>query len=137
MVIVQESTTKYLFRIEDRTSGTTSVLYTGVYTTSVTNIDKVWWDISYDDKDTGYALINVAGQNEIALNDADGSIVITPDMDSISNEELEHYLATEDPLSKCAGINISSTPGLHLEEGKMCTARGMTVEFLIDMLSQI
>ena len=78
MVIVKESDTKYLFKIEDRTSGTTSVLYTGVYTTSVTNIDKFWWDISYDDKDTGYALVDVSGQNEIALNDADGSIVITP-----------------------------------------------------------
>lgn len=58
-------------------------------------------------------------------------------MDYISDEELETYLATGLPLSKCAGINITSTPGLHLEEGKLCTARGMTVEFLIDMLSQI
>ena len=58
-------------------------------------------------------------------------------MDYISDEDLEHYLATGSPLSKCAGINITSTPGLHLEDGKLCTARGMTVEFLIDMLSEI
>ena len=63
--------------------------------------------------------------------------IATLRMDYISDEELENYLATENPLSRCAGINISSTPGLHLEKGKMCTARGMTVDFLIEMLSQI
>ena len=63
--------------------------------------------------------------------------IATLRMDYISDEELENYLATENPLSRCAGINISSTPGLHLEKGKMCTARGMTVDYLIDMLSQI
>ena len=58
-------------------------------------------------------------------------------MDYISDEELEHYLATGSPLAKCGGINILNTPGLHLESGKLCTARGMTVDYLIDMLSQI
>lgn len=58
-------------------------------------------------------------------------------MDYISDEELEHYLETGSPLSKCGGINIHHTPGLHLEAGKLCTAKGMTVDYLIDMLSQI
>lgn len=58
-------------------------------------------------------------------------------MDYISDEELENYLATKSPLAKCAGINIIDAPFLHLEDGKMSTARGMTVEYLIDMLSQI
>lgn len=55
-------------------------------------------------------------------------------MDYISDEELENYLATKSPLTKCAGINILGAPFLHLEEGKMSTARGMTVEYLLDML---
>lgn len=58
-------------------------------------------------------------------------------MDYISDEELEDYLATGSPLAKCGGINILHTPGLHLEAGKLCTAKGMTVTHLIDMLSQI
>lgn len=58
-------------------------------------------------------------------------------MDYIPYEELEKYLATRFPLMKCGGINILDTPGLHLEEGKMSTARGMTIEYLKDMLSQI
>ena len=57
-------------------------------------------------------------------------------MDYISDEDLENYLASNYPLTKCAGINILDMPGLHLEEGKLSTARGMTVEFLIEMLSQ-
>lgn len=57
-------------------------------------------------------------------------------MDCISDEELENYLATKSPLTKCAGINVLDTPGLHLEDGKLSTARGMTIEYLIDMLSQ-
>lgn len=58
-------------------------------------------------------------------------------MDYITDEELEKYLSTDIPLTRCAGINIADTPGLHLEEGKMSTARGMTVQYLVDMLSQI
>lgn len=58
-------------------------------------------------------------------------------MDYISDEELEHYLETGSPLAKCGGINILHTPGLHLEAGKLCTAKGMTTDYLIDMLSQI
>jgi len=58
-------------------------------------------------------------------------------MDYISDEELENYLATKSPLSRCAGINIIETPFLHLVEGRISTARGMTIECLIDMLSQI
>lgn len=58
-------------------------------------------------------------------------------MDYISDEELENYLATGSPLAKCGGINILNTPGLHLEAGKLCTAKGMTTDYLIDMLSQI
>lgn len=58
-------------------------------------------------------------------------------MDYILDEELENYLETKSPLTKCAGINIADTPFLHLEEGKMSTAYGMTIEYLFEMLSLI
>lgn len=58
-------------------------------------------------------------------------------MDVVSNEDLENYLATKSPLDKCAGINIDDAPFLHLERGKISTARGMTIEYLINMLSEI
>ena len=56
-------------------------------------------------------------------------------MDYISDEELENYLATKSPLTKCGGINIKESSFIHLEEGDMSTARGMTIEYLIEMLS--
>ena len=55
-------------------------------------------------------------------------------MEPISDAELEEYLATKSPLTKCAGINIVDTPGLYLEDGRESTARGMTVEYLLDIL---
>lgn len=58
-------------------------------------------------------------------------------MDIVSSQTLEEYLATKSPLKKCGGINIFDTPFLHLEEGKLSTAGGLTVEYLIDMLDKI
>lgn len=58
-------------------------------------------------------------------------------MDNITNEELENYLINNSPLSKCGGINIVDTHFLHLEEGKMSTASGMTIEFLQELLSSL
>lgn len=40
-------------------------------------------------------------------------------MDDITDEELEDYLANNNPLSKCGGINIVDTKFLHLVEGKI------------------
>ena len=58
-------------------------------------------------------------------------------MDNITSEELEDYLINNNPLSKCGGINIVDTNFLHLEEGKMSTASGMTIEFLQELLSSL
>ncbi len=57
-------------------------------------------------------------------------------MEHISDKKLENYLKTKCPLAKCAGINISETPSLHLVEGKLSTARGMTIEYLMEVLSK-
>lgn len=71
----------YKFRIEERTDGSTSVIYTGEYTldtNKISSIDKFWWDISFNDRSSGYALVDIPTQKEIALEDAYGSITITP-----------------------------------------------------------
>lgn len=58
-------------------------------------------------------------------------------MDNITNQQLEDYLANNNPLTKCGGINIVDTNFLHLEEGKMSTASGMTIEILQELLSSL
>lgn len=56
-------------------------------------------------------------------------------MDNISDKELEDYLTNQKPLTKCGGISIVDAKFLHLEEGRMSTACGMTIEYLQDLLS--
>lgn len=56
-------------------------------------------------------------------------------MDKLSEEQLEDYLTNKKPLTKCGGINIDDAEFLHLEEGKMSTACGMTTEYLQELLS--
>ena len=53
--------------------------------------------------------------------------------DNISKNELEEYLETGDPLSVCGGANINNAPFVHLEEGRLSTARGFTVEYANEM----
>lgn len=58
-------------------------------------------------------------------------------MDNIPEVELEDYLTNNKPLTKCGGINIIDTKFLHLVDGKMSTACGMTVEYLQELLSSL
>lgn len=58
-------------------------------------------------------------------------------MDYIPKEELEEYLSNGAPLTKCGGISIYDMPFLHLEDGKMSTALGMTIEYLKEMLDTL
>ena len=81
----------------------------------------------------GNALIYANGRQKLkVINNCD---IARMSMDLFSNEELEDYLANQKPLTKCGGINITDTKFLHLEEGKMSTACGMTVEYLQKLLS--
>lgn len=49
-------------------------------------------------------------------------------MDNISDETIEKYITNNEPLTKCGGISISDADFLHLEDGKLSTACGMTIE---------
>lgn len=57
-------------------------------------------------------------------------------MDNISDEDIEDYLTNELYLTKCGGMHISDG-FLHLEEGRMSTASGMTIEYLQDFLETL
>ena len=83
----------------------------------------------------GNAIIHANGNNIITvINNCD---IARMRMDEFSEEELEDYLTNKEPLSKCGGIHIDYAEFLHLEEGKMSTARGMTIEYLQDLLSTL
>lgn len=84
---------------------------------------------------TGNALIYANGKEIIKkINNYDISRMR---MDKISDEKLEDYLANQHPLDRCAGISILYSDFLHLEDGKMSTAYGMTTEYLQELLSSI
>lgn len=84
---------------------------------------------------TGNTVIYADGDKIIkTLNETDISKM---KMDIPSDIELEDYLQNGKPLTKCGGILIADTPFLHLVDGKMSTASGMTIEYLQDMLSSL
>ena len=50
-------------------------------------------------------------------------------VDKITDDELEIYLSDGKCLTYCGGISISNSNFVHLKEGRMSTARGMTLEY--------
>lgn len=58
-------------------------------------------------------------------------------VDDISDDELEAYLSTGKCLTYCGGISITDAKFVHLKEGRMSTARGMTLEYAKEMMSSL
>lgn len=58
-------------------------------------------------------------------------------VDEITNDELESYLANGKCLTYCGGISISNSNFIHLKEGRMSTARGMTLEYAKDLYQSL
>ena len=58
-------------------------------------------------------------------------------VDEISKQELENYLSTGKYLEYCGGISISNCNFVHLKEGRMSTARGMTLEYAKELMSSL
>ncbi|GEM_PF-1047478 len=59
-------------------------------------------------------------------------------LDNITDEELENYLKNEPCLSYCGGIAMRSLPGsLHLKEGRISTAYGMTLEYATELIKNL
>ena len=58
-------------------------------------------------------------------------------IDNNSNEEMDNYLSDDICLSSCGGINIKKTMFVHLKEGRLSTAKGMTLEYAKEMMSNL
>ena len=58
-------------------------------------------------------------------------------IDNLSIEEIDNYLKNDFYLSACGGIHIDHSPFVHLKEGRLSTARGMTLEYAMEMLPNL
>ncbi len=58
-------------------------------------------------------------------------------VDEISTNELEAYLEIKRCLNYCGGIQITDANFVHLKEGRMSTAKGMTLEYAKEMMSNL
>lgn len=84
---------------------------------------------------TGNSVL-LAERNQIlqSLNITD---VARMSIDEISNDELEEYLAKGKCVTYCGGISISNSNFVHLKEGRMSTALGMTLEYAKEIMSNL
>ena len=57
--------------------------------------------------------------------------------DNISKGELEIFIKNSDPLSVCGGANPNNAPFIHLAEGRLSTARGLTLEYVEEMYRKL
>lgn len=58
-------------------------------------------------------------------------------VDLISNKDLEEYLEKGQSLSYCGGFSITDANFVHLKEGRMSTAKGMTLEYVKEMMQNL
>lgn len=76
---------------------------------------------------TGNAVLLAEGEDILqSINVTDVSRM---SVDKITDDELEVYLSDGKCLTYCGGISISNSNFVHLKEGRMSTARGMTLEY--------
>ena len=58
-------------------------------------------------------------------------------MDILSDEKLEDYLKNSKPLTRAGGIMVKECDFIHLQEGRLSTAYGMTIEYLQEMIKEV
>ena len=58
-------------------------------------------------------------------------------VDDISDKELDDWLNNSEYLSYCGGISIMFANFVHLKEGRLSTAKGMTLEYAKELLLDI
>ncbi len=76
---------------------------------------------------TGNAVLLAEGEDILqSINVTDVSRM---SVDNITDDELEIYLSDGKCLTYCGGISVSNSNFVHLKEGRMSTARGMTLEY--------
>lgn len=50
---------------------------------------------------------------------------------------MDNYLSDGTCLSICGGISLNNASFVHLKEGRLSTAKGMTLEYTKEMMSNI
>ena len=58
-------------------------------------------------------------------------------VDDISDDELERYIEDGKCLSYCGGISLEKSKFVHLKEGRLSTAKGMTLEYAQEMMPNL
>lgn len=84
---------------------------------------------------TGNAIL--LAENDKVLQSINITDVARLSIDNISDKEIEDYLKDSKCLSICGGISINNSLFVHLKEGRLSTARGMTLEYAKDMMSNL
>ena len=84
---------------------------------------------------TGNAVL--LAENDRILQSVNITDVARLSVDDISDEEVVNYLKDGKCLSVCGGISINNCLFVHLKEGRMSTARGMTLEYAKEIISSL
>ncbi len=84
---------------------------------------------------TGNAVL--LAKNDQILQSVNITDVARLSIDNISDEEMDNYLKDGTCLSLCGGISINNALFVHLKEGRLSTARGMTLEYAKEMMSSL
>ena len=82
---------------------------------------------------TGNAVL--LAENDRILQSVNITDVARLSVDNISDDEIVNYLKDGKCLSVCGGISINNCLFVHLKEGRMSTARGMTLEYAKEIMS--
>lgn len=81
---------------------------------------------------TGNAVL--LAENDRILQSVNITDVARLSVDNISDDEVVNYLKDGKCLSVCGGISINNCLFVHLKEGRMSTARGMTLEYAKEIM---
>ena len=57
-------------------------------------------------------------------------------VDNLSDAEVEDFLALDTWSTVCGAANINNAPFVHLKDGRMSTAKGMTIEYAEELLKK-
>ena len=84
---------------------------------------------------TGNAVL--LAENDKILQSINVTDVARLSIDNISDDEMDNYLKTGICLSLCGGISITKSLFVHLKEGRLSTAKGMTLEYAKEMMKNL